>query len=134
VSDVQSWDPTSHTLSQTHRDLLNSVVVDTADNQLVLTSEQLDTLRVIFLINAREWTEFATDIEDAELIHWIKLLSLVPEQHSGFDRGANSPVIPLVRVLRQRGGYPTYLTPWIKRHSKNRFLPHGSLADRLSKN
>ena len=121
MSDVQSWDPTTHKLIQPHRDLLNSVVVDTAVNQLVLTSEQLDTLRVIFLIDAREWTEFATDVEDAELIHWIKLLSLVPEQYPGFDGGANSPVIPLVRVLRQRGGYPKYLTPWIKQHSKNRF-------------
>ncbi len=134
MSDVQSWDPTLHTLNQTHRDLLNSVVVDTTVKQLQLTSEQLDALRSISLIDAREWTEFATNIEDAELVHWIKILSLVPEQHSGFSCGAKSPVIPLVRVLRKRGGYPTYLTAWIKQHSSNRFLPYGSLADRLSKN
>lgn len=134
MSDVQNWDPTSQTLSLTHRDLLNSLVVDTSVAQLQLTSEQLDTLRVLFLIDARGWTEFASDKEDAELVHWIKLLSLIPEQHSGFNSGANSPVIPLVRVLRQRGGYPTSLTVWIKQHSTNRFLPHGSLADRLSKN
>ncbi|MCY3540684.1 MAG: hypothetical protein F4X56_06650 [Gammaproteobacteria bacterium] len=133
MSDVQNWDPTLSTLGQTHRDLLNSLEIDTTDKQIQLTSEQLDILRVIFLIDARGWTEFAEDKNSAELICWIKLLSLVPEQYSGFDSGAKSPVISLVRVLRQRGGYPTYLTAWIKQHSTNRFLPYGSLTDRLSK-
>ncbi|MYD46203.1 MAG: hypothetical protein F4W92_07615 [Gammaproteobacteria bacterium] len=134
MSDVQNWDPTLYTLGQTHRDLLNLVVANTTDNQLQLTLEQLDSLRAIFLIDARTWTEFASDKKDAEVVSWIKLFTLCPEQYSGFDREDDSPVIALVRVLRLRGGYPTYLTAWIKQHSTNRFLPHGSLADRLSKN
>ena len=134
MSNVQSWVPSKHTLSQTHRDLLNAVVVDDPTvKQLQLTTEQLDTLKDITFIDANEWAEFATAVADEELVHWIKLLSLIPEQHPGFNSGASSPVIPLVRVLRQRGGYPTSLTAWIKQHSTNRFLPYGSLADRLAK-
>lgn len=134
MSDVQNWDPTLYTLGQKHRDLLNIVVARTTKHHLQLTPEQLDTLRVIFLIDARAWADFAVDKTDEELVSWIELFTLCPEQYSGFDRGANSPVIPLVRVLRHRGTYPPQLTKWIKQQSTNRFLPHGSLADRLSKN
>jgi hypothetical protein len=40
-------------------------------------------------------------------------------------------VIAIVRELRHRGSYPKELTAWIKAHTTNRFLPYGSLADRL---
>ena len=42
-----------------------------------------------------------------------------------------SPVIPLVAELKRRGRYPRELTGWIKANTTNRFLPYGSLLDRL---
>jgi len=49
----------------------------------------------------------------------------------GFELGARSPVIALVRLLKQRGEYPDDLTGWVKANTDNRFLPYGSLLDRL---
>jgi hypothetical protein len=49
----------------------------------------------------------------------------------GFETGPKSPVIALARALRKRGEYPDDLTAWIKVNTDNRFLPHGSLMDRL---
>jgi hypothetical protein len=40
-------------------------------------------------------------------------------------------VIPLARLLKSRGDYPEDLTAWIRAHTGNRFLPYGSLLDRL---
>lgn len=131
MSDVHDWDPASHTLGRVHRELLNHVASEIEDEKLRLEPRQLDTLRSLYLINAPTWTEFAADKSDEELNNWIKVLTLCPEQYSGFAVEARSPVIPIVRALRQRGTYSTKLNNWIKTNSSNRFLPHGSLADRL---
>ena len=37
----------------------------------------------------------------------------------------------MVRELKRRGRFEVALTTWIKANSTNRFLPHGSLMDRL---
>lgn len=131
ISDVQDWNPTLHTLGGTHQELLNTLASAVVGETLHATPEQLELLRVLFLIGSSSWTKFALDKEDEELVRWIKVLTLCPEQYSGFDHGARSPVITLARILRQRGTYPDSLTAWIKQHSTNRFLPHGSIADRL---
>ena len=44
---------------------------------------------------------------------------------------AKSAVVPLVRALKQRKAYDKALTGWIKANTDNKFLPHGSLMDRL---
>lgn len=131
MSDVHDWDPTLHSLSQTHRELLNTVASAVSGDTLHVTEEQLETLRSLFLIVSHSWTQFAQDKSNDELVSWIKVLTLCPEQYSGFEHGARSPVITLARVLRQRAAYPETLTAWIKLHSTNKFLPHGSIADRL---
>lgn len=131
MSDVQDWNPTLQTLGATHRELLNTVASAIAGDTLPLTNEQLELLKALFLIGSSSWMKFAQDKDDEELVSWIKVLTLCPEQYSGFDHGARSPVITLARILRQRGTYPGSLTAWIKQHSTNRFLPHGSIADRL---
>ena len=131
MSDVQDWNPTLHTLGGIHREFLNTVSSAIAGDTLHLTNEQLEQLKALFLIGSSSWIEFAQDKNDEELVSWIKVLTLCPEQYSGLDRGARSPVITLARILRQRGTYPASLTTWIKQHSTNRFLPHGSVADRL---
>jgi hypothetical protein len=39
--------------------------------------------------------------------------------------------VPLVALLKSRAAYPSELTRWIKTNTSNRFLPYGSLMDRL---
>ena len=65
------------------------------------------------------------------LVGWARALTLAEESIPGCEGGAKSPVIALARLLRSRGDYPHDLTPWIKQVSSNRFLPYGSLMDRL---
>lgn len=78
------------------------------------------------------WEAAAEDEDAGEVVAWIRFLTLAEAQLPGFEAGAKSPVVPLARVLRQRGEYPADLTRWIKAHTTNRFLPHGSLMDRLN--
>ena len=60
-------------------------------------------------------------------------LFTVIESQLGFEAGAKSPVIPLARRLRKQVDTDVFaeLVRWIRAHSDNRFLPHGSLQDRL---
>ena len=131
MSDIRAWDPAAQKLGESQRELLKQVASQIIDDKLQLEPGQLDSLQAVYLINAHTWTSFAADKNDEELVDWIKVLTLCPEQYAGITHGARSPVIPIVRVLRQRGTYPSMLTSWIRLHSSNRFLPYGSLTDRL---
>ncbi len=81
--------------------------------------------------DAADWGKLAESWSDEQVTALIRLFTLAEEQLPGWEAGAQSPVIALVRVLKDRGTYPQALTGWIKASSSNRFLPHGSLMDRL---
>ena len=66
-----------------------------------------------------------------ELISLVRFFTLAEARLPGWEAGAKSPVIAMVRQLKARGQYPTDLNSWIKENTKNRFLPYGSLMDRL---
>lgn len=65
----------------------------------------------------------------ADLARLLTVLEAVP----GFEAGARSPVVPLMKGLRPQLDREAYaeLVRWIRAHTENRFLPHGSLQDRL---
>ena len=77
------------------------------------------------------WQSAGEKLADEQLVALVRFFTLAEGRLSGWDLGAKSPVIPLVRLLKKRGGYPADLTGWIKSNTDNRFLPHGSLMDRL---
>jgi len=77
-----------------------------------------------------DWQAVAADLQSSQLVALIRLFTLA-ESLPGWESGARSPVIPLARALKARGDYPDDLTAWIKAHTGNRFLPYGSLLDRL---
>lgn len=79
------------------------------------------------------WEEAAEGADAGEIVAWIRFFTLAEAKLAGFEAGAKSPVVPLARALRRRGEYPADLTGWIKAHTTNRFLPHGSLMDRLNR-
>lgn len=131
MTDVEQWDPRSISLGDNHRAILSNAWRERTGMKLPLTQEDLETMRVALMAKAGDWKQFAEPADDNTIINWIKVLVLCEEQYSGFDCGAKSPVIPLVGVLRQRGTYSREITSWIKENSSNRFLPYGSLLDRL---
>jgi hypothetical protein len=67
-----------------------------------------------------------------ELVALVHLFTLI-EAQPGWEAGARSPVIPLFRRYRELVDVETRraLVAWVKARSENRFLPHGSLQDRL---
>lgn len=79
------------------------------------------------------WEAAADGAGTDEIVAWIRFFTLAEAKLAGFEAGAKSPVVPLARVLRQRGEHTADLTRWIKAHTSNRFLPHGSVMDRLNR-
>ncbi|HEY6597711.1 MAG TPA: hypothetical protein VIZ30_00255 [Pseudomonadales bacterium] len=98
---------------------------------LGLTSEEVRELAAVMKFARDRWTALITNESDARLIQLVKFFTVAEMRLPGWEAGAHSPVIALVAELRRRRAYPKELTAWIKGHTTNRFLPHGSLADRL---
>ena len=77
-----------------------------------------------------DWKAAAVELDSARLIALVRFYTLA-ERLPGWEAGARSPVIVLAAELKKRGDYPDDLTAWIKANTDNRFLPYGSLMDRL---
>ena len=74
------------------------------------------------------WDRVCDDLSDTELETLIRLFTLGEMQHGSWQAGASSPVVPLVKALKQRGNFDLGFARWIKAHTTNRFLPHGDLS------
>ncbi len=73
------------------------------------------------------WFTAAEHFDDEQIIALMRFFTLA-EQLPGWEAGDKSPVIWLGKVLKKRGsGIDRELVLWIKAHSKNQYLPHGSL-------
>ncbi len=79
---------------------------------------------------ALDWRQAGEGLSSAELTALVRFFTLA-ERLPGWESGPKSPVIVLAAVLKARGDYPPELTAWIKENTDNRFLPYGSLMDRL---
>lgn len=134
MPDVVQWNPKSANLSSVHAEVLHTLVNELDNETFSVTEQQREILGPVLRIQHNSWLEFAEQRSTDLLVGWIKVLVLCAEQYPELESGAKSPVIPLVRVLRERGQYQTTLTTWIKSHSSNKFLPYGSLDDRLRRN
>ena len=127
-ADVGAWEPPAK-LGDRHARVLDEAA--TAGDVLELDEDAEARLREVAQASAGEWSGFFADRTSPRLIAWMRVLTLAEETIPGCETGAKSPVIMLARLLRGRGDYPAELTPWIKSVSTNRFLPYGSLMDRL---
>lgn len=77
---------------------------------------------------AQRWLEESEAWDKEQLWQLIRFFTLAEAQLPGWDAGAESPVIPLARSLRQRGApLDRDQLQWIKQHSDNRYLPYGPL-------
>ncbi|MEM1229192.1 MAG: hypothetical protein AAGI15_01550 [Pseudomonadota bacterium] len=100
-------------------------------DRLGLSDHEVARLGRVARTDALDWAAVAAPLADADLVQLIRVLVLAEVRLPEFESGARSPVVPLARTLRQRDAYPAELTAWIREQSSNRFLPHGSLMDRL---
>lgn len=88
-------------------------------------------LKFSILARHKGWAAACESLQTAELAELAKIFTLLEDQYPNFSAGADSPVIPIVRALKAQDAWQKSDTQWIKAHSDNRFLPHGSLLDRL---
>ena len=113
-----------------------------------LASPLRDRLRSAMQAPSGALTDVLSGLDPADAVDLARLLTVL-EALPGFEAGARSPVVPIVRGLRARldahgdaegdatgdadGDRDAFaeLVRWIRAHTENRFLPHGSLQDRL---
>ena len=130
MSDVGAWDPAAK-LGASHAEALDVAAAEVAEDALAIDDAVAARLRQVFFAAADERAGLFDDEPSPRLAGWARALTMAEESVPGCEGGAKSPVIALARLLRARGDYPDDLTAWIKRVSSNRFLPYGSLMDRL---
>ena len=130
---VESFDPGATAL------LLTSEVIDELSGaagaleavDFGLTRERISRLSAVARHEGDcDWSAAAASLDSARLLALVRFFTLA-ERLPGWQAGARSPVIPLVAELKKRGEMPADLQAWIKANTDNRFLPYGSLMDRL---
>lgn len=126
---VGAWEPAAE-LGDDHVRAL-AVAAQAPADRLDLDAATARRLREVTHADASARAAFFNQRDSATLVAWLRALTLAEMQVPGCEAGARSPVVALARLLRTRGAYPPSLTAWIRAVSTNRFLPYGSLKDRL---
>jgi len=95
-----------------------------------LDAGMLDTAELaneswVMMVGPAAW-EGVRELDSDSIIALIQVFTLLEEQISGWEAGNKSPVIPLVKMLKERGDFEADLRKWIKSNTKNRYLPYGS--------
>ena len=130
MSGIESWDPSVSELKDEHAIALRRAA-KMLDQLASLSNEDQTLLRPTMQFSGKLWRSFCQGISSEEISDWIRVLTRLERDCNGFEAGDKSPVLVLIRVLRERGNLPDGLFNWIRQNSNNRFLPYGSLASRL---
>jgi hypothetical protein len=130
-----SWDPkaeSSDTALLLRPDLLQRFIDYDRENQLLqldqlFSDEEKQRLAGLMKIDHNTWQATAESLPEADLIHLIRFFAMA-ENLPGWEAGTQSPVIPLAKILRQRGTrLDKTLLQWLREVNDNRYLPYGPL-------
>ena len=129
---VGAWDPAEQIVELSDSVLAELLAAADCLNQedFGLTAAQVSRLAATVRLRPEAWQPAAA-LDDQQVIRLVRLYTLAEGRFPEWKAGSASPVIALCRLLRRRGAWPADLTAWIKARSDNKFLPYGSLADRL---
>ena len=132
---VGAWDPDADATVPSVavlRDLHGRFVANGAATALgLLSAPEVGQLAGLMRSDPARWAPLLTAFDSATLIALVRFFTLAEQQLPGWEAGRTSPAIACARELRGRHDYPAELTAWIRQHSDNRFLPYGSLLDRV---
>jgi hypothetical protein len=107
-------------IALSEQDLLGDLNKQLTDQQKKLSS--------LMSAGKTAWIETAEKLNDEQLVNLVRFFTLVEMQLPGWEAGAESPVVWIVKVLRRRKSPPSKeLLLWIKANSDNKFLPNGAL-------
>jgi hypothetical protein len=129
--DVGVWQPDDVPLNAAALVRLSEAADSLEKPDLGLSAHERANWGALMKLPADVWSPLLAVESDERLVRIAKVLTVAEMRLPGWEAGARSPVVAIVRELRRRGRYPKELTGWIKAHTTNRFLPYGSLADRL---
>ena len=130
-----SWDPKIESTGSAlllQAALLRRLIDFDRNDQLaqleqLLSAEDQQRLAPLMKIDHTTWRTTAEPLHEDDLLHLIRFFA-VAENLPGWEAGANSPVIPLARILRQRGvRLDKPLLQWLHEINDNRYLPYGPL-------
>jgi len=98
-----------------------------AQLEQLLSAEDKQRLAPLMKIDHNTWRVAAEPLQADDLLHLIRFFA-VAENLPGWEAGANSPVIPLSKILRQRGArLDKPLLQWLREINNNRYLPYGPI-------
>ncbi len=130
-----SWDPKIESADSSlllQPALLRRLIDYDREDQLAqleqrLSAEDKQRLAGLMKIDHNIWCAAAEPLPDNELLHLIRFFAAA-ENLPGWEAGASSPVIPLAKILRQRGArLDKALLQWLREVNDNRYLPYGPL-------
>jgi hypothetical protein len=130
-----SWDPKIEARSTElllESDLLRRLIAYSHEEQLaqleqLLNANDKQRLAGLMKIDPLIWQTAAEPLLENDLLHLIRFFA-VAENLPGWEAGATSPVIPLAKILRQRGvRLDKSLLQWLREVNDNRYLPYGPL-------
>lgn len=130
---VGAWDPATQAAQLTPGALgeLLAAAQRLEAEDFGLSAAAAQRLASLARSDGADWAAAASGMDDGQLTALIRLYTLAERRFPSWKAGARSPVIPLAQALRRRNAWPEGLTSWIKARTDNRFLPYGSLMDRL---
>jgi hypothetical protein len=130
-----SWDPKIESADNAvllQAALLHRLIAFDRKDQLtqleqLLSAEDKQRLAPLMKIDHNTWRTTAEPLPEDDLLHLIRFFA-VAENLPGWEAGADSPVIPLAKILRQRGArLDKPLLRWLREVNENRYLPYGPL-------
>ena len=131
MTSVGVWQPDDARLTSSTLERLSEASKFIDEPTLGLTADEIAKWSSVMRLDAQTWQPLLTAESDARLILLVRFFTVAEMRLPGWEAGARSPVIRIVAELRHRNAYPAELTAWIKANTTNRFLPYGSLAERL---
>ena len=132
MTGVGSWDPEKQvTLDRTVIARLAAADAEIEAPNLGFAPEEIARYAPLMRVPAARWSDAIEGAPVTQIESLIRVLTVAEMKLPGWEAKAKSPVVPLVAALKRRREYRKELGAWIKTHTTNRFLPHGSLMDRL---
>ena len=128
---VESFDPTAQSGHLDGAVIAQLLVLAQGDPDKPLSVSADEALQLAFTARHPDWLEQAKQLDDEELVQLARFYTVAEQQLSGWRADDKSPVIAFVRELKNRRQFDAQLRKWIKAHTDNKFLPHGSLTDLL---
>lgn len=123
------WEP-AKPVSVSGEKLAEYLTVLQGINLEALASELPDIMQKsdssLMKLTEDQWGE-AASLDDAALELLIRFFTLAEMKLANWDAGQTSPVIYLVRIMKQRGSFGADLKRWIKANTDNRYLPNGAV-------